>query len=115
MDKESVKRAEVIFVGEIVDVIEKRNKKVLWFDHGHDGMEYHLKVAHAFKGVREGEIVVVFSDLSSVGIHASVGEKWLMVPRHNDDKGWTTDICSHSGKLSEKRTKKDVRFLKRQF
>lgn len=114
MNEENIKPLDVIFVGEIVEVVEKRSKKILWFRYGHNGWEYHFKITQAFKGVERNEIVKVFSGMTSADIHSSIGEKWLMAPRHVESFGWTASICS-SSRMSEERAKKDVQFLKGHF
>lgn len=112
LNEENIKPLDVIFVGEIVEVVEKRSKKILWFHYGHDGWEYHFKVTQAFKGVERNEIVKVFSNAWSTGIRAYIGEEWLIVPHDDKTVGWVTSVCSNSGRLSDEKTKKNIEFLK---
>ena len=114
MNEENVKQFEFIFIGEVVDVVEKKSKKILWFRYGNDGLEYHFKVIQAFKGVKKNQIIKVNSGLTSVDIHSSIGEEWLMVPSHHDDLGWRASICD-SRRISENTAKKDIEFLNRVF
>lgn len=114
MNEENINQVEFIFIGEVVDVVEKKSKKFFWFRYGNDGLEYHFKVIQAFKGVKKHQIIKVNSGFMSTDLHSSIGEHWLMVPNHNDKFGWAASICN-SRRVSENSAKKDIGFLNRVF
>lgn len=105
LDKNGVEGAEIIFVGEVIEVTH--NDRL-------EG-EYHFKVLLAYKGVEPNEIIKVSSNLTSEGIHARVGQEWLIIPHVMNGRELRTSICSYSGNMTDHRPKKNARFLRRYF
>jgi len=110
MDKSSIDNSKLIFTGEVINIVDKQHDSDF-----HSKSTYHFKVIKAFKGTKRGDIIKVTSSRMSVGIHARIGQKWLIVPHHDSRVGWTTNVCTYSGKLSDPTPKKNFRFLKKHY
>lgn len=109
MSKADIDHAQLIFTGELI-----HKERPSQLDNIHESTQYHFKVLTAYKGCSNGDIIIVSShEMISTGIHVELGDKWLLVPYGSEEKGWSTDICSHSGNTSSSRAKKNIRFLKK--
>jgi len=95
---------KIVFTGTVTQVCRKGM-----------GSVYHFDILRAYKGVQSKRSIAIYSGNHSAGIHAQVGETWLIVSNRKFRWWWSTGICSNTGRISEVKAENNLSFLDEYF
>lgn len=102
----------LVFVGEVIEVHHPTNHW-FWKHFRDDGFKYSFKVIEGFRGVKSGQVIQLPSDIyTSLGVHTSVGRRWLIILNNSTDRPANLHACSYSIRLNSESAQSRLQFIK---
>ena len=110
LDDVNIEEYDMAFVGKVIEITDKKIKGAFYRER-----QYHFEISEAFKGTCYGKVENISSNYSCIGLHAKLGEEWLILAQRNGKNKYVSADCAPHGRILSNSTCASLDFLRNKF